>query len=86
VTVYCDKVASEMARVELYKAYRILAYERRLSGRWLAKIRKADGSALIVAQPDGDTRREFITTSAAMFSADAAIKLAKQAIDGGGLK
>jgi hypothetical protein len=86
VTLILGKLGSEMARVEVYKAYRILAYERQLSGRWLAEIRKADGSALIIAQLDGDTRREFITTSAAMFSADAAIKLAKQAIDGGGLK
>ena len=86
LTLTLGKLGSEMARVELYKAYRILAYERQLSGRWLAEIRKADGSALIIAQLDGDTRREFITTSAAMFSADAAIKLAKQAIDGGGLK
>jgi hypothetical protein len=75
-----------MARVELYKAYRILAYERQLSGRWLAEIRKADGSALVIRQPDGGTRREFITTPAAAFSADAALKLAKQTIDGGGLK
>jgi hypothetical protein len=86
VTVYWVKVGSEMARVELYKAYRIRAYERQLSGRWLAEIRKADGSALIIVQPDGGTRREFITTSAAMFSLEAAIKLTKQAIDGGGLK
>ncbi len=75
-----------MARVELYKGYRIKAYERQPPGRWLAEIRKADGSALVIQHPDGRTRRECITTSAAMFSSDAAIKLAKQAIDGGGLK
>jgi hypothetical protein len=84
VTVYWVKVGSQMARVELYKAYRIRAYERQLSGRWLAEIRKADGSAVVIL--DGGTRREFITTSAAMFSSEAAIKLARQAIDGGGLK
>ena len=85
--MYWVKVWSEMAHIELYKGYRIRAYERHPpDGRWLAEIRKADGSALIIVQPDGGTPREFITTSAAMFSSEAAIKLAKQAIDGGGLK
>ncbi|MGB6540183.1 MAG: hypothetical protein WBF03_04810 [Xanthobacteraceae bacterium] len=73
-----------MARVELYKAYRILAYERHPpEGRWLAEIRKTDGSALVL--PDGGAR-EFITTSTATFSAEAAIALAKRAINGGGMK
>ena len=77
-----------MARVELYKEYRIRAYEQHPpDGRWLAEIRKADGSALVILEPDGGgTRREFVTTSAATFSAEAALKLAKQTIDGGGLK
>jgi hypothetical protein len=74
-----------MARVELYKGYRILAYQRHPpDGRWLAEIRKADGSALIIL-PDGGTR-EFVTTSAATFSSEAAIALAKRSINGGGLK
>lgn len=81
------KLGSEMARVELYKEYRIRAYEQHPpDGRWLAEIRKADGSALVILAPDGGTRREFVTTSAATFSAEAALKLAKQTIDGGGLK
>jgi hypothetical protein len=67
--------------------YRILAYRRHPpEGRWLAEIRKTDGSALVIQPPDGGTRREFITTSAATFSADAAIALAKRSIDGGGMK
>ena len=84
--MYWVKVGSEMARVELYKAYRILAYQRHPpEGRWLAEIRKADGSALVILPPDGGTR-EFITTSTATFSAEAAIALAKRAINGGGMK
>jgi hypothetical protein len=74
-----------MARVELYKAYRILAYERHPpEGRWLAEIRKTDGSALGIL-PDGSARK-FITTSTATFSAEAAIALAKRAINGGVMK
>jgi hypothetical protein len=84
--MYWVKVGSEMARVELYKGYRILAYQRHPpDGRWLAEIRKADGSALVILPPDGGTR-EFITTSAATFSSEAAIVLAKRAINGGGMK
>jgi hypothetical protein len=76
-----------MARVELYKGYRILAYQRHPpDGRWLAEIRKGDGSGLVILQPAGGPRREFITTSAATFSADAAIAFAKRAIDGGGMR
>ena len=86
MTSYWVKVGSEMARVELYKEYRIRAYEHEPPGRWLAEIRKADGSPLAILLPDGNTRREFATTLAATFSADAAIKLAKLAIDGGSLK
>jgi hypothetical protein len=86
VTVCWFKVWSERARVELYKAHRILAYERQLSGWWLAEIRKADGAALIIVLPDGGTCREFIATSVAMFSSEAAIKLAKHTIDGGRLR
>jgi hypothetical protein len=85
VTLYWVKVGFEMARVELYKAYRILAYERHPpEGRWLAEIRKTDGSALGIL-PDGSARK-FITTSTATFSAEAAIALAKRAINGGGMK
>jgi hypothetical protein len=43
-----------MARVELYKGYRILAYQRHPpDGRWLAEIRKGDGSGLVILQPAG---------------------------------
>ncbi len=73
-----------MDRVEIYKGYEIRAYERE-PGRWLAKIRKADGSMLEIPLPDGGTR-ESITTSAATMTAEAAINLAKQAIDGGGMR
>jgi hypothetical protein len=85
--MYWVKIGSEMARVELYKGHRILAYQRHPpDGRWLAEIRKADASALVILQPAGGPRREFVTTSVATFSADAAIALAKRAIDGGGMK
>jgi hypothetical protein len=83
--LYWVKVGFEMARVELYKGYRILAYQRHPpDGRWLAEIRKSDGTALVIL-PDGGAR-EFITTSSATFSAEAAIALAKRAINGGGMK
>lgn len=55
------------------------------SNRWLAEIRKADGSNLIILLPDGGPRAS-ITTSAAALTAEAAIDLAKQAIDGKGMK
>jgi hypothetical protein len=75
-----------MAHTELYKGYRIRAYQRYPpDGRWLAEIRKAAGSELVILSPDGATR-EFITTSAATFSSEAAIALAKRAINGGGMK
>jgi hypothetical protein len=75
-----------VARTALYKGYRILAYQRHPpDGRWLAEIRKADGSALVIPPPDGGTR-EFITMSAATFSSEAAIALAKRTIDGGGIR
>jgi len=73
-----------MARIELYKGYRIRAYEREADGRWLAEIRKADGSVLVILPDSGPC--DFMTTSAATFSAEAAIVLAKRAINGGGMK
>ena len=66
-----------------YKNYLIRAFERE-SARWRAEFRKADGREIIIIA-DG-TRHNSITTSADALTADAAIELAKWAIDGGGIK
>jgi len=70
-----------MDRVISYKGFTIRAFEK-APDRWLAEIRKADG-AWIVARSE---RRELVTTSATRQTADAAIDLALDAIDGGEMK
>jgi hypothetical protein len=71
-------------RIEIYKGFEIRAYEREQQ-RWRAEIRKADGSTLEILLPGGG-HRSSITTSADALTAPAAIDLAKQAIDGGGMR
>jgi hypothetical protein len=71
-----------MDQTEIYKGYRIRTYQR-VPGRWFADIQKQDGSEfLILAEPDGVPRR-FIATTHSTATAEAAIELAKQAIDRG---
>ena len=75
-----------MAHVETYKGYEIRAFEREPS-RWLATIRKADGSRLEILLPSqGSGLRASIMTSHDTLTIKAAIALAKQAIDGGGMR
>jgi hypothetical protein len=70
-----------MDRVISYKGFRIRAFEQG-PDRWLAEIRKANDAWIIVR----GERRELIRTSATRSTADAAIDLALDAIDGGGMK
>jgi hypothetical protein len=70
-----------MDRVISYKGFTIRALEQS-PGLWRAEIRKANG-AWIIARGE---RRELVTTSATRSTADAAINLAIEAIDGGGMK
>jgi hypothetical protein len=72
-----------MDQTELYKGYRIRTYQRE-PGRWFADIQKQDGSDfLILLEPDGVPQR-FVAITRATSTAEAAIKLAKHAIDRGG--
>jgi len=65
-----------------YKAYLIDAFERE-QDRWRATIRRQDGMRIWVAVPPSE--HESVTTSADALTAEGAIDLAKQAIDGGGM-
>lgn len=72
--------------IETYKGYEIRAFEREPS-RWLATIRKADGSRLEILPPSqGGGLRASIMTSHDTLTMEAAIALAKQAIDCGGMR
>ena len=72
-----------MDQTELYKGYRIRTYQR-APGRWFADIQKQDGSEFLILLERGGVPRRFIATTNATTTAGAAIKLAKQAIDGVG--
>ena len=74
-----------METTERYKGYIILAFERE-ARCWRAKISKAEGTDIIVLLPDIGGPFPTITTSADTITPDAAITLAKKAIDGGGMK
>ena len=65
-----------------YKVYVIDAYEHE-PDRWRARIRRQDGKKIRVAIPP--TELEFFDTSADALTPEAAIELAKQGIDGGGM-
>ena len=71
-----------MASTELYKGFLIESI-RTPDGRWGAKIRKADGTDLTTQVPP--QKLPFIQTSPDTLTSDAAIELAKRAIDGGGM-
>ena len=53
------------------------------TGRWRAKIRRADGRKIKVVVT-GDQHDSITTGGMEAFSAEAAIETAKEAIDGGG--
>jgi hypothetical protein len=66
----------------IYKAYVIDAY-RRDADKWRATIRRLNGKKIRVAVPPSVV--DEVTTSADALTAEKAVELAKQAIDGGGL-
>jgi hypothetical protein len=65
-----------------YKAYIIVAFERE-QNRWRATIRRQDGMRIWVAVPPSE--HDSVTTSADALTAEGALDLAKQRIDGGGM-
>jgi hypothetical protein len=66
-----------------YKGFRIEPFETE-PGRWRATISRSDGRKIRVAVPAGD-EHAAIKTSPEALSAQSAIEIAKQAIDGGGM-
>jgi hypothetical protein len=72
-----------MAEVE-YKGFIIAA--RQQEGKWIARIRKSDAPSLIVSLPNSTGRRPWLDTQPPTFSEEAAIWLAKDAIDGGSVE
>ena len=65
-----------------YKAYRIQAVEQE-TDRWRAAISRLDGQPIKVAVPPGE--HMVVTTAVDSLTAKAAIDLAKQGIDDGGM-
>jgi hypothetical protein len=65
-----------------YKGYSIEPFERE-PGRWRATIRRLDGR--MIKAVGADMPFPSITTSADCLSADAAVELARKAVDGGGM-
>jgi hypothetical protein len=73
-------------RIELYNGYNIRAFEAS-SGKWTAEIRKVDGSSIQILLPElGEDVLDCLTTDPETITAEAAIELAKEAIDGGGVR
>jgi len=69
-------------RVEIYKGYNIRVFESS-PGKWTAEIRKVDGSSIQILPPGlEDDAMDCLTTDPETVTAEAAIELAKQAIDG----
>ena len=66
----------------IYKAYVIDAFQRD-TDKWRATIRRLNGKKIRVAVPPSVL--DEATTSADALTAEKAVELAKQAIDGGGL-
>ena len=73
-------------QIEIYKGYNIRAFESS-PGKWTAEIRKVDGSQIQILLPElGEDVLDCLTTDPETMTADAAIELAKEAIDGGGMR
>ena len=69
-------------QIEIYKGYNIRAFESSL-GKWTAEIRKADGSQIRILLPElGEDVLDCLTTDPETATAEAAVELAKKAIDG----
>lgn len=72
-----------MANAVQYKDYLIEPVETS-PGRWRARMRRADGRKIEIPIT-GSERESLMTDGMESFSADDAVKLAKVAIDGGGM-
>ena len=71
---------------EVYRGFSIRAFESS-PGKWKAEIRKADGSSIQILPPElEDDVLDCLTTDPETVTAEAAILLAKEAIDGGGMR
>jgi hypothetical protein len=69
-------------RVEIYKGCNIRVFESS-PGKWTAEIRKVDGSSIQILPPGlEDDAMDSLTTDPETVTAEAAIELAKQAVDG----
>ena len=75
-----------MDHIEIYKGYNIRVFESS-PGKWTAEIRKVDGSPIQIL-PRGleDDAQDCLTTDPETMTAEAAILLAKEAIDGGDIR
>lgn len=71
---------------QVYRGFSIRAFESS-PGKWKAEIRKADGSSIQILLPElEDDVLDCLTTDPETVTAEAAILLAKEAIDGGGMR
>jgi hypothetical protein len=64
-----------------YKGSLIQPFEE--AGQWIARIRRKDGAKIKISIPESES--DFLDTEPPQHTHDAAIDLAKQAIDGGGM-
>ena len=75
-----------MDQIEIYKGYNIRGFESS-PGKWTAEIRKVDGSQIQILLPElGEDVLDCLTTDPETMTAEAAIELAKEVIDGGGMR
>ena len=71
-----------MDQIEFYKGYNIRAFESS-PGKWTAEIRKVDSSPIRIFLPElGEDVLDRLTTDPETATAEAAVELAKKAIDG----
>ena len=78
---------------EIYSGFNIRAFESS-PGKWTAEIRKDDGSQIQILLPElgedvlelGEDVLECLTTDPETTTAEAAIELAREAIDGGAMR
>ena len=75
-----------MDHIEIYKGCNIRVFESS-PGKWTAEIRKVDGTPIQIL-PRGleDDAQDCLTTDPETMTAEAAILLAKEAIDGGDMR
>jgi hypothetical protein len=68
-------------QIEIYKGYNIRVFESS-PGKWTAEIPKVDGSLIQILRPGlEDDAQDCLTTDPETMNAEAAILLAKEAID-----